>query len=229
VASPTPTQQNFILYQGATATLRSEDFDKAYIETADVFVHGSVTLANPSGAALAQAARWARQAGKEVIFDVNLRPGVWPDLDTALQRILVALTSASVVKVNEVETEFLTGTRDPARGARRLIEQGLQLCCVSLGDDGAYFATSAASGHVPAFKVEAVDTTGCGDAFVAGLAFELSSRGKPPKQLSETELRNMIRFANACGALTATQLGAMSALPDRAAVEALLQSTNAAK
>ncbi len=223
VAAPSPTEQHFAIYHGTDTLLSPEELDQAYIQSARCLVFGSVTLADASGPAALHAARWAREAGQHVIFDVNLRPALWPDLQVARSRIGEGLASSTVVKLNEVELEFLTGTADPAAGSQALLQQGVQLCCVSLGADGAYFNNGAASGHVPAFHVEAVDTTGSGDAFVAGLAFGLSKQDQPIAQLSSADLHQMLRFANACGALAATSLGAMTALPALKDVEHLLQ------
>lgn len=84
-------------------------------------------------------------------------------------------------------------------------------------------ATTTVSGHVPAVAVEVRDTTGSGDAFVAGLAYGLTNLQEPVEHLSEAALRRMMHFANACGGLAATRVGAMSALPTRAAVEHLIE------
>jgi fructokinase len=225
VAAPSPSEQNFILYHGADALLRSKELPKAYIESAAVFVFGSVTLTAESRAATVQAARWAKEAGNQVIFDVNLRPLLWRNLESARLRIQESVACATVVKLNESELDFLTGTADPVQGSRQILAQGIRLCCVSLGADGAYFNNGGASGHIPAFEVEVLDTTGSGDAFVAGLAHGLSELRKPVENLDEPTLRRMITFANACGGLAATRLGAMSALPAFAEVERLLGST----
>jgi fructokinase len=159
-----------------------------------------------------------------VIFDVNLRPTLWPDLDAARDNILHAIESVTVVKLNETELEFLTGVRDPDAGSQRLLDRGVQLCCVSLGARGACFANSVGFGFVPTFDVEVADTTGSGDAFLAGLAYGLSNLSGPVGKLDRSVLVSVLRFANACGALAATEMGAMTALPTRAAVEGLLQS-----
>jgi len=222
VAAPSPDEQSFILYSGADALLRSKELPKAYIETASVFVCGSVTLASDSRTAVIQAAQWARSAGNHVLFDVNLRPLLWPDLEVARRRIEAGLETASVVKLNESELKFLTGTADPAPGAGQVLERGVQLCCVSLGGEGAYFDNGTASGTVRAFAVDVVETTGSGDAFVAGLAHGISGLDQPLEELDEPALRRIISFANACGALAATGAGAMSALPSLNAVESLL-------
>ena len=169
-----------------------------------------------------QAARWAREAGNDMVFDVNLRPLLWPDLDLARRRIEVSLESASVVKLNETELEFLTGSKHPGEGSEWLLSRGIQLCCVSLGADGAYFNNGSASGAVPGFAVDVVETTGSGDAFVAGLVHRISGLDGPVAGLDESALREMVAFANACGAIAATGAGAMSALPSLDAVERLL-------
>jgi sugar/nucleoside kinase (ribokinase family) len=77
---------------------------------------------------------------------------------------------------------------------------------------------------VPAFSVDVRDTTGSGDAFVAGLSYQLNQLDEPVTQLDEATLRQIVAFANACGALAATQVGAMTASPTLEAVERLLQS-----
>ena len=223
VSTPSPTEQQFTIYHGADDLLRPEELPRSYIESAAVFAYGSVTLTGHSRSAAWRAAEWAREAGSHVIFDVNLRPLLWPDLEIARQRIQKSVASATVVKLNEGELKFLTGTADPALGSEQLLEQGIQLCCVSLGADGAYYNNGTASGHVPAFAVEVLDTTGSGDAFVAGLACGLSTREEPVEALDQAALHRMISFANACGGLAATRVGAMSALPTFDAVERLLQ------
>lgn len=218
-----PDEQQFVLYNGANELLDIADLPASYIENADVFVYGSVTLATRSRDAALKAAELARCAGKQVIFDVNFRPVLWSDIKEAKAQIQVALKTASVIKVNEVELEFLTGTKDMVQGSQHLLGQGTEFCCISLGSRGAYFASRRASGHVPAFKVEVKNTVGSGDAFVAGLASKLSELEQPVRTLSGLELGNIVRFANACGAIVATQEGAMSADLSMAAIHQLIQ------
>ena len=222
VAVVSATEQQFVLYNGANALLTPAALSRSYITSAEIYIYGSVTLANESGIAAMQAARWARAAGKQVIFDVNLRPLLWPDLELARQRIEAAVASATVAKLNDTELAFLTDQTDPAQGSQQLIERGVELCCVSLGADGAFFNNGHAQGHVSGFSVEVQDTTGSGDAFVAGLSYQLGQVNAPLNKLDETELRAMVAFANACGALAATQVGAMRASPSLAAVRALI-------
>jgi len=224
VALPNPTEPEFVIYNGANGLLRTEELPKAEMLASQIYIYSAVTLPSDSREAAVEGAKWARDAGQHVIFDVNLRPLQWPNLELARQQIEGNFAIATVVKLNEHELEFFTHTDDPAKGSQFLVDQGVQLCCVSLGAEGAYFNNGRAQGHVPTFAVDVQDTTGCGDAFVAGLAIKLLELDKPLSALDEAELRSMILFANACGALTATQVGGMTAAPSLEAVGALLGS-----
>jgi len=102
---------------------------------------------------------------------------------------------------------------DLARTALRL---GPPAAVVTLGAAGALAADPGGWTRVPAFKVDAIDTTAAGDSFTAGLAVALA-RG-------ETTLASAVRYASACGALTATKLGAQPSLPTAKEVEALLRA-----
>ena len=87
---------------------------------------------------------------------------------------------ATIVKLSEEELEFLTNMTDPAEGVRLLLHPGLKLVVVTHGKAGCTFVTPDAHGRVPGFKVQPVDTTGAGDAFVAGLLAGLLERRWPP-------------------------------------------------
>jgi fructokinase len=224
IALVSATEQQVVVYPGATAFLEVGDLPRARLEQARIFIYNSVTLGTASRNAAWQAAEWARAGGATVLFDVNLRPFLWPDLDAARLLFERSVAGATVLKLNDTELEYLTGTRDPAAGASNLLARGPSLVCVTLGAGGAYFATARACGRVPAFAVQVVDATGSGDAFVAGLAYRLARHAVPLGDLDAAALHAAVRFANACGALAATQLGAMAALPTLAAAGALAGS-----
>jgi fructokinase len=222
VATPSKETPQFILYNGANAMLRIEELPKNYITSANIFIYGSVTLSNTSRDAALQAAVWAKAAGNHVIFDVNLRSLIWPNLKTAKHWINKGVANATILKLNEEELEFLTGEKDPEAGSDKLLQQSIQLCCVSLGSKGVFFNNGTFKKHVPAFAVKVVNTTGCGDAFVGGLAYGLNAEKDAILNLSEKSLTQMIRFANACGALAATKVDAMSGLSGLDEVKSLL-------
>ncbi|MFC7054161.1 ribokinase [Hansschlegelia quercus] len=137
---------------------------------------------------------------------------------------LLALTSVLCVNAPEAEAlvrDLLGDARD-ADGDRseRLAEVvfgfGVEALIVTSGAQGAHLYRSSAKPHrQAAFPVEAVDTLGAGDAFAAGLAVGLAER---------RAWLEVMRIAAACGALTATKPGTFGALPDRRALEALLNA-----
>jgi sugar/nucleoside kinase (ribokinase family) len=107
-----------------------------------------------------------------------------------------------------------------------LREHGPALAVVTLGKDGCYFDSGSAAGTVRGPRVEVVDTLGAGDAFMAGLLAGFSSHPSDRALLcDEAELLPVLRFANAAGAITTTQFGAIPALPTRRQVEALMASS----
>jgi ribokinase len=152
------------------------------------------------------AAELAHQAGVRVILNPAPAPG--SPLPPAL------LACVDVLTPNEKEAGDLTGAPDSlGQAARRLLDMGVETVVITLGARGALIATPEGQQTVPGFPVEAVDTTAAGDAFNGGLAAALAE-GRP--------LAEAVRFANACGALAATRLGAQPSLPTAEEVDVFL-------
>ena len=161
--------------------------------------------AEPSRSATFQAMADIREAGGYVSFDPNIRPDLWPD-ENALRRCLEqALQSADVVKLSVEELAFLTGDADVREGLNTLMQRcPARLVLVTQGKEGVIAWHQGAVKHYPATPVQCVDTTGAGDAFVAGLLYGLAAG---------QELVPAIALAQRCGALATTAKGAMTALP----------------
>ncbi|HCM9243319.1 TPA: aminoimidazole riboside kinase [Enterobacter bugandensis] len=161
--------------------------------------------AEPSRSATFQAMDAIRKAGGNVSFDPNIRPDLWPD-ENALRRCLEqALQSADVVKLSVEELAFLTGDADVREGLNTLMQRcPARLVLVTQGKDGVIAWDQGAVKHYPATPVQCVDTTGAGDAFVAGLLYGLAAG---------QDLVPAIALAQRCGALATTAKGAMTALP----------------
>ncbi|EPL4522846.1 aminoimidazole riboside kinase [Enterobacter asburiae] len=161
--------------------------------------------AEPSRSATFEAMAAIREAGGYVSFDPNIRPDLWPD-ENALRRCLEqALQSADVVKLSVEELAFLTGDVEVNVGLDALMARcPARLVLVTQGKEGVIAWHDGAVKHYPATPVECVDTTGAGDAFVAGLLFGLAAG---------QDLTPVIALAQRCGALATTAKGAMTALP----------------
>ena len=223
VAAASPEDQDFTIYRGADSKLVVGRSERSYIGSAKALIYGSVTLSGEGRNAALQAARWANEEGVLVLYDANLRPALWPGMEAAREGILEGLNGVDVCKVNEIEMELLAGTQELAEGSLRILALGPKLCLVTLGAGGAYFNSGGFRGYVPAFPIDAVDTTGCGDAFCAGLIARLFERAQSLDSLTEPDLFDMVRFANAVSACCGTRTGAMAALPRRDQVEGFLR------
>ena len=217
------TEMLFYRNPGADMLLDPSELDRGLLAETAIYHFGSVSLAaEPCRSATLEAARAAGTAGATVSFDVNYRPGLWDSERHAKAEISSALALADIVKVNEAELLLLSGTEDPQKGCGRITEKGPALCVATLGPRGSAWATGSGAGAVPGFTVEAVDATGCGDAFMAALLVRiLPDRAALRPALAGEKLHQSLRWANAAGALTARKKGVMSALPDSRDVDAL--------
>lgn len=212
--------REFTFYRDDTADVHLDTgvVDDATLSTVEWVVVGGVTLAaDPARSATFDLVRRARDAGCRVAFDPNTRPELWadrPDLTATLRRIL-----ASVDLVRATREDFEpTGIDHEGEGfARRLLDLGPDTALVTGGSDGARAVAGPDSPwgsgewHHPGHDLDSVvDTTGAGDAFLAGALAALARGESPDETLS---------FANAVAALATTAPGAMTALPERDTVE----------
>lgn len=146
--------------------------------------------------------RSAKQAGQTVFADTklpNFRPMGLADLREALPLI-------DWITPNEDEARHFTGQDAPEAMADAFLDRGVRNVIVKLGAKGCLLKNTRGCLRLPAFPVKAVDTTGAGDCFLAGFASEIL-RGEPEDRA--------LRFANACGAVCATAVGACTALVSR--------------
>jgi fructokinase len=214
-------EREFLFYGDPSAGFCPEDVDFDAIAKARLVHFGSIGLIpEQSCAATLNAIDAARGHGLHVSFDANLRLDLWPNAEAAKDAIREGIERATIVKLSDDELEFLTGSRDPAATARTLFHPGLSLMVVTHGKYGCTFITPEIDGRVHSFSVVPVDTTGAGDAFMAGLLTGLLEH--PDEPLTSERLYTMCRFANAAGALATTMRGGIPGLPSRAAVTALI-------
>jgi fructokinase len=246
MAMPDANHYDCMFYRnpGADIMLRPEDLDGDLLRSTRAFHFGSLSLTHePARSAALAAARIAREGGALVSFDVNYRPTLWSEPAEAVDHVRATIPLADLVKVNEGELSLLTGLRldfaapdwqeQALVAASRLLDLGPTLIIVTLGPNGALYRTRTAGGYVPGFTVETVDATGCGDAFIAGLLWQLVRATGPvpapdgaPRPDTDALLPGILRYANAVGALTATRQGVIPSLPTAAEVEAFLLNQN---
>jgi len=214
---------SFYIEKSADRFLTPEEIPATLFAEHNVFHFGSISLIDePAESATKKALQLAKEKGLIVSYDPNLRPMLWKDLDTANQKITSVLSEADVVKISEVELEFITGETEIERGVEKLAQYNIPLLVITLGKDGVYAFYKGQSIFVEARKVKSVDTTGAGDAFVSGLLYQFSERAKKLTDYSLEEIEEIATFASVSGALAVSQKGAMTALPTLEQVRAFL-------
>ncbi|XP_015886997.2 probable fructokinase-4 [Ziziphus jujuba] len=218
-------EREFMFYRNPSADmlLRPEELNLELIRSANVFHYGSISLiVEPCRSAHLKAIEVAKDAGALLSYDPNLRLPLWPSPEEAREQILSIWDKAEVIKVSDVELEFLTGSdKIDDASALSLWHDNLKLLLVTLGEKGCRYYTKHFHGEVKAFHVNTVDTTGAGDSFVGALLGKIVDDRSILED--EARLRQVLKFANACGAITTTKKGAIPALPNEPEVLALIK------
>ncbi|ENA7210138.1 aminoimidazole riboside kinase [Escherichia coli] len=197
-----------------------------FLETTDLpcWRHGewlhlcSIALsAEPSRTSAFTAMTAIRHAGGFVSFDPNIREDLWQDEHLLRLCLRQALQLADVVKLSEEEWRLISGKTQNDRDICALAkEYEIAMLLVTKGAEGVVVCYRGQVHHFVGMSVNCVDSTGAGDAFVAGLLTGLSSTGL---STDEREMRRIIDLAQRCGALAVTAKGAMTALPCRQELE----------
>jgi sugar/nucleoside kinase (ribokinase family) len=192
-------ERTFIHSPGASGTIRADELDPAVVYSGRALhVAGSLVMeqldGEPTGRILAEARARGVHTSLDTVFDPT---GRW-------QRVVPSLAQADLVCLSLAEAEAITGEREPARAVVWLRARGARDVAVKLGADGSYVAGEGFEGSVPPVEVEAVDGTGAGDAFVAGLLYG---------RLEGWPIERAARLANAVGALATTVVGASESPP----------------
>ena len=212
----------FTFYRSSPAAdelLSPEDVTEDLVSGATFVNFGSIPLIRePSRSATHRIAGLAHELGVPVAFDVNVREHLWERNEDAREAIDPLLDLSTIVKLGDDELSPLLGTEDAREAAGMLLDRGVSLVLVSMGPEGAFYATRDFSGEVPTFDVEVVDATGAGDAFLAATLVHLSGQPFDEERVREATLRGC-----AAGALACRDYGAMGALPTREELERLVE------
>ena len=211
---------SFARKPGADTKLRLEEIDKKLLEQTKVFHFGSLSLTDePCRTATMEAVKYAKEQGAIISYDPNYRELLWESKEQAIEQMRRPIPYVNVLKISDEETELMTGEVEPIKASERLVEQGISIVVVTLGEKGALVRTKEGYSIVSGFASKVVDTTGAGDSFWGGFISRIVASGKEINSLTLVELETMIRFANAVAGICVTRRGAIPAMPSLEEVE----------
>ena len=219
-------ERDFCFYRsdGADTQLRPEELDEALLCGSKFLHFGSLSLTQePCRSATVRAVELARSGGAVISYDPNYRLPLWESETQALEMMRLGLRLADIVKVSQEEAQLLTGQENPDRAAAALRKLGPRVIFITGGASGCFCYTEAARACVPGFRVEAVDTTGAGDTYQGTMLYQL--RDLSLEEITAMDVARLTRcatVANAAAAITTTKLGAISAMPNKATLNAFL-------
>jgi len=239
-------ERDFMFYRHPSADMlwQASVADLAIAANCRVFHLGSISLiSEPSRSSTLAAIDAAKAGGALISFDPNLRRSLWTSEEIMHQTVRDAIRQADIVKLSGEELEILAdcsdsydGSPNYFQGAQEIWHNDVQLLVVTCGADGCLWFVPDDRGNQSGFEVTPVDTTGAGDAFMAGLLAgllehdlqweptigEFARAADNDEELERPALTHALRLANAAGALAVTRRGAIPALPTRVEIDAFL-------
>lgn len=208
-------ERNFSFYRDPSAdvNLSAEDISLEQLKSTRVLHFGSVSLtAEPARSATLHAARSAKEMGALISYDPNYRANLWPDRQTAVDRMLEPLELVDMLKISDEELPLLTSTDDLESGTAILAEKGIPLIFVTCGPNGAFYRFMGQTGHVDGVPCKVGDTNGAGDTFFGAALSQLVKHEKL-ENITVAELERIIAYANKAASITTSRHGAIPAMP----------------
>ena len=196
------------------------DIDSEAVRSARLFWATATGLCEEPSRSAHFAAWRARGRAPMTVLDLDYRAQFWESTEAAGTQLRRALPQVTVAVGNRAECEVAVGETDPLAAAEALLDFGLELAVVKLGPDGALARTRSETVVIPAFSVPVVNGLGAGDGFGGSLCNGL---------LAGWPVAEILRYANAAGALVAGKLECSTAMPTWAEITALADRTEAAR
>jgi sugar/nucleoside kinase (ribokinase family) len=205
-------ERSFIHNIGANAKIREEELDLEFIGGAGLLhIGGALLMPGFDGAPLARTLARSKQMGMTTVLDT-----AWDGTGQWMNLLQEALPKVDYLLPSIEEAAMLTGESEPEKIAGRLLAEGVKVVALKRGGKGCYVGSQGEGFFVPPYRVEMVDSTGAGDAFVAGFVTGV---------VKGLGLRKCAEMGNAVGALCVTGLGTTGGLPRLDELEKFMRQT----
>lgn len=227
VANDETGDRSFSFYRnpGADMMFTEEEVNEEAICSSRIFHFGTLSMTHEGvRKATKKALHIAKENGVLISFDPNLRESLWESLEDAKEQFAYGMGYCDVLKISDNEIQWFTGEEDYDKGIKILQDTyHIPLILLSLGKTGsrAYYKNMRV--EVPAFvQKNTIETTGAGDTFFGSCLHFVLEKGL--EDLTETDLTEMLRFANGAASLITTKKGALKVMPSKEEVETLINA-----
>ncbi len=208
-------ERDFYFNRGADGQLSKNDVNEINVGDFPIVHFGSATgfLPGPLQEAYTTLHQKAIAQNKFISFDPNYRHLLFPEnTKSFIEQSWNFIGNCDFFKVSDEEALLLTGRETVEAAAALLLSKTNAVFAITLGKEGTMLCNNGRTSIVPSMPVDAVDTTGAGDAFVGAVLFQLGKMDVAEmKNLSQATWENMIINANRAGARTCEYMGAMEA------------------
>ena len=208
--------RDFSFYRnpGADMMLTEDEIPEDLLKNTRIFHFGTLSMTHEGvREATKKAIAIAKDAGVLLSFDPNLRFPLWKSEEEAREQVLYGLGYCDILKISDNEIQWLTGEEDYTKGVEWIKERyDISLILVSMGKEGsrAYYQGKMVD-VAPILRENTIETTGAGDTFCGCVLHYLLEHDI--KNLTEDNLREMLRFANCAASLITTRKGALRVMP----------------
>lgn len=220
-------ERDFIFYRnpGADQLYDKKDLPKELLKNS-IFHYCSVSLDDyPIKEAHLAAIKYVRESNGFISFDPNLRFSLWNDLDKYKKTINEFILLSDLIKVSVDELEFITGFSEIDKGIASLFKGNVKYVILTLGSKGSRVYIRGVKEFVEhnGFKVNAIDTTGAGDAFIGTFLSELNKRSLV---LDNNTAKEILEISNATAAIVTTRYGSIDSIPSYDEVISFIQNNH---
>ena len=208
-------ERDFYFNRGADGELTRDEVDLIDLSEFPITHFGSATAFLPGALQIAYQSLLQKALFRNsfISFDPNYRHLLYKDRKQSFtDQSWNFLSACHFFKVSDEEAMLLTGRSSVADAAEDFLQKTKAVFAITLGKDGTMLGLNNSTAIIPSIAVQAIDTTGAGDAFVGAVLYQLSKYTKAETEnLQITDWHKIITNANKAGARTCEYLGAMEA------------------
>lgn len=221
--------RDYSFYRGsqisADMNLRYGEVNRELIDGCRIFHFGAVSLAEePVRTATVNSVEYAKMQGKIISYAPDWRPNLWESKETAIRSMRSAVQYADILCASEHELHLITDCGTLIASAAKLFQTGVKIICVTQGAKGCIIGTPKGIERYPSYSMKTADTMGAGDSFLGAFLYKLAEFGKDIGELDAADIEEMSMFANACGALSASKVGAIDSMPGLSEIIELMKT-----